>query len=289
MSQEQRQPEDFQAVFDSLCKLYAVHDPIQREFFLVEIAKQFDVPLESFRQMLRDYCLQQEEKKALSSWWKAPLYRLEKGVEGFSQFLDDMDLFRVIGKLASLSIILGVITFLAEIPQRAERQATEQKRANYEAWQIVRTNQGQTANGGRADAIQDLNKSNVNLSGLNVEKAILVGIELEGAELVAANFRNGVLFRADLQNANLDGVDFRNVDMRRANLRNTRLWDANFEGANLEGVDFTGAQLYQPPRGGSANFQGATGLKPEQIKQASNWENAKYDPAFRSQLGLPPE
>jgi len=295
MSQEQKQLENslaitsdnFQMVFEDLVKLYAVQDPIRCEFLLVESAKHFEIPLESFRQMFKDYCLQQEEKQALGSWWKAPLYRFEKSVEKFSQFLDEMDLFRVIGKLTSLSIILGVITFLAEIPQRAERQATEQKRANYEAWQIVRTNQEQTANGGRVDAIQDLNKRNVNLSGLDVEKAILIGIDLEGAELVAATFRDGVLFQANLQNANLDGVDFRNVDMRRANLRNTRLWDANFEGANLENVNFAGAELYQPPRGGPANFQGAKGLTPEQIKQARNWENAKYDPVFRNQLGLP--
>lgn len=297
MSQEQKQSENllavtsenFQMVFDDLARLCAVQDPVRREFLLVESAKHFEIPLESLRQMRKDYYLQQEEKQALASWWKAPLYRVEKGVERFSLFLDEMDIFRVIGKLASLSIILGVITFLAEIPQRAERQATEQKKANYEAWQIIRANQGQTSNGGRVDAIQDLNKSNVNLSGLNLEKAILVSIDLEGAELVAATFRGGVLFGANLQNANLDGVDFRNADMRRANLRNTRLWDANFEGANLEDVDFDGAELYQPPKGGPANFQGAKGLAPEQIKKAKNWENAKYNPVFRNQLGLPPQ
>jgi preprotein translocase subunit YajC len=49
-----------------------------------------------------------------------------------------MDIFRIIGKLASLSIIFGMITFIAEIPQRAEQQATERKRANYEAWQLIR-------------------------------------------------------------------------------------------------------------------------------------------------------
>lgn len=294
MSQEEKQsektlasaPASFQAAYDCLADLHTVQDPVQREFFLAESAKEFNIPTESLRQMFKDYCLQQKEKRFLSSWWKAPLYRLEKGIEGFARFLDEMDLFRVIGKLASLSIILGVITFLVEIPQRAEQQASEDKRANYEAWQIIRTNQGQTANGGRIEALQDLNNSGVNLSGLNLEKAILISVNLEEAELVAATFHDGVLFQANLENANLDGVDFRNVDMRRANLRNTRLWDADFEGANLEGVDFAGADLYQPPKGGPANFRGAVGLTPEQIQQASNWEDAQYDSSFRNQLGL---
>lgn len=297
MSQEEKQsekssapvPDSFQAAYDCLDKLHNMQDPVQREFFLAESAKELDIPTESLRQMFKDYCLQKKENKYLSSWWKAPLYRLEKGIEDFARFLDEMDLFRVIGKLASLSIILGVITFLMEIPQRAEQQALEEKRANYEAWQIIRANQGQTAHGGRIEALQDLNDSGVNLSGLNLEKAILIGVNLEEGELVAANFSDGVLFQANLENANLDGVDFRNVDMRRANLLNTRLWDANFEGANLEGVDFAGAELYNPPRGGPANFQGAVGLTPEQIKQASNWEDAQYDPSFRNQLGLSPD
>jgi hypothetical protein len=146
MSQEHQKPEkplmmdleNFQTITNHFGELHILQDPMQKEYALVQLAKQLDIPLDSFRQMFKDYCLKQEEDKALSSWRTAHLFRLEKTLEKFSRFLDEMDIFRIIGKLASLSIIFGMITFIAEIPQRAEQQATERKRANYEAWQLIR-------------------------------------------------------------------------------------------------------------------------------------------------------
>ena len=132
MSAEQSvDKEKLQIILESLADLHAIQDPIHQEYAIVERARHLDIPLDSFRQMFKDYCLQQEEAKALKSWWKAPLFRGEKSLERFSRFLDGMDIFRIIGKLASLSVILGVITFIAEIPQRAEQKALEKKRTQY--------------------------------------------------------------------------------------------------------------------------------------------------------------
>ena len=69
-----------QIILESLADLHATQDPIHREYAIVEQAKHFDIPLNSFRQMFQDYDLQQEEAKALKSWWKAPLFRGEKNL-----------------------------------------------------------------------------------------------------------------------------------------------------------------------------------------------------------------
>ena len=276
-----------QTITKTFDRIRVLRDPIEREYTFIEMTKQFDIPLDSLHQMFRTYCLAQEEKQALSSWWKSPLFRLEKRLESFARFLDGMDIFKIIGKLASLSIILGVITFVAEIPQRAEREKTEQKRANYEAWQIIRSNQGQLANGGRIDALQDLHKNGIKLSDINVAKANLNDINLNGAQLEDADLSETTLHRANLSRTNLhfsnlrksegfntnlseanlfvakldDAVFFNpnlnKADLRRASLRNTQLSAADLRGANLEGANLIDAKLMSDENNMEVDLTGA--------------------------------
>jgi BTB/POZ domain-containing protein KCTD9 len=236
--------EKLQIILDSLADLHAVQDPIHREYAIVEQAKHLDIPLDSFRQMFQDYYLQQEEAKALKSWWKAPLFRGEKNLERFSRFLDEMDIFRIIGKLASLSVVLGVITYIVEIPQRAEQKTLEQRRTQYEAWQIIRANEGQRTSGGRIEALQDLHRDGVSLAGLNVSDAYLKGINLEHA-----NIFSSTLSKANLSEANLDFVELGNSDLTEAYLASASLKSANlvrsgFESSDLSNADLTKANLF---------------------------------------------
>ncbi|WP_242033518.1 pentapeptide repeat-containing protein [Phormidium sp. FACHB-592] len=81
-----------------------------------------------------------------------------------------------------------------------------------------------------------------------------------------------------LQKPNLSGAT-----LLLANLEGAKLFDAKLEGAVLEGADLEGARF----RG--ARLLGTKGMKTKQIKEADNWQGARYSPAFRQQLGLPPE
>ena len=76
--------------------------------------------------------------------------------------------------------------------------------------------------------------------------------------------------------------------MNNASLEGVNLEGAYLEGANLEGVTLAGAYLAGAYLAG-AYLAGARYLTVEQIKTATNWEEAKYDPKFRALLGLPPE
>lgn len=236
--------EKLQVILTSLVDLRAIQDPIYREYAIVEQAKKLGIPLDSLRQMFQDYCLQQEEAKALKSWWKAPLFRGEKNLERFSQFLDKMDIFRIIGKLASLSVVLGVITYIAEIPQRAEQKNLAQKRTQYEAWQIVRANEGQRTSGGRIEALRDLHRDGLSLAGLNVSDAYLKGINLEHADIFSSTFSKANLSEANLNFANLGNSDLTEAYLVGASLRSANLARSGFESASLSNADFTQANLF---------------------------------------------
>lgn len=410
ISKEQR----WQRALDSFAQLYEIQDPIRLEYELVQSARWCDLPLDIYRRIFEIYCHAKSEVQS------KPLFlRTKKLADSLIQPLE------YIAKLSAISLLVGVITYVAEIPKRAEQQATQQKLAHYQAWQIINASEGKAYSGGRIDALQDLNKDGVSLAGLNVKGAILTGINLKSANLSYANLSdikleignlsgssffganlsgayfaytdlsnadfsyanlrkailaqgtnlsNAKLEEADLrgshlaspnlENANLDsanlkgaslaganltganleyanlsganlhnvnltkanlkeinlekavydrktqfpegfnpaqykaylvspGVDLRGVDLTAANLAVINLINANLAGANLtaanlyhanlKGVNLTNANLRD------TNLEEASGLTPNQVKKAKNWEKAKYDEDFRKQLGLSPK
>lgn len=93
------------------------------------------------------------------------------------------------------------------------------------------------------------------------------------ADLSNAYFGFAQLFLTDFDKGNLEGADF-----REANLEN-----AFFDDARVSGADFRDANLNH------AYFRRTHGLTITQVKEANNWQTAHYSPAFRKQLGLPPE
>lgn len=286
--------EGLQQLVGRLAHLYGIQDPIQREYELVQTASKFDLPLDSFRQMYKDYCQQQIEAEWLRCWWKSPWLRLERGLERFNHILRGMDIFQILEYLGKLSIIVGVVVFLTEIPQRAEQKAIEQKRSHYEAWQIINTNREQKSSGGRIDALRELNKDEISLAGLNAEDAILIGIDLKNANLIYANLSGTELGQANLSGANLSaaylsGANLHGANLSGADLTNTKLnGDANLTKANLHGADLTDTDLSNANLSGT-DLTDTVGLTPSQVKKAKNWQEAKYSERFRQQLGLPQE
>jgi hypothetical protein len=115
------------------------------------------------------------------------------------------------------------------------------KDANYQAWQVINSAQGKGGSGGRIDALADLVRNDVSLSGINLDGAWLEGIDLRGAALQTASFDTTNLQSARFDDARLDGATFRGAS----------LVAASFVGASLKGADLAGARL------SAANFAGA--------------------------------
>ncbi len=94
-----------------------------------------------------------------------------------------------------------------------------------------------------------------------------------GAEPAGAHLEWAMLTNANLERAMLRGVNLEAATLRGANLKNAILYKANLQNADLRDADLTGADLQQ-----------VTGLTPEQIKEAKNWEKAYFSQAFEDLL-----
>jgi hypothetical protein len=135
-------------------------------------------------------------------------------------------LFEVLEYLGSLSILIAVIFYFLDAPDR-------QKQKHYQAWQVINTAQGKGGAGGRIDALQELNEDRVPLVGVDVSDAYLQDVRLLRADLRGADARRAVLRGSDLEGATLRSTNLRNADLSHVRLL----------GANLSGADLTGANL----------------------------------------------
>src|SRR5438477_9055784 len=182
-----------------------------------------------------------ESKKDVTHKWAMPFFAIEWFFECLAYFLSNWRFLHVVNYLRSLGISLAVAFYFSESSDRL-------KQKHYQAWQIINTAQGKGGNGGRLDALQELNEDRVPLVGVDVSGAFLQRLHLEKANLARAN-----LNAADVRNAVLPGIDFTDADLRSANFResncrgalfrNATLDEADFFGANLSGADFAGASL----------------------------------------------
>ena len=153
----------------------------------------------------------------------------------------------------------------------------------------------------------DLRKAS--LGGANLRNAFLNKISLQGASLSGANLQSATLQNVDLSNASIQDIDLRKGIIVRSNFeraflsnadfRGARLIGVNFRNANLHGANFRNAQLYGIELEGSdlneTDFREINSEEEydiqavlDQIKMASNWENAIYDIGIRQKLGLNP-
>ena len=168
-------------------------------------------------------------------WWLTPLARTEWASEWVYYGLRRLAFFDLLELAGRAAVLVAVVLWFLEAGDRA-------KERHYRAWDLVNSARGSTGDGGRKDALQDLNQDGVSLAAAPLENAYLPGVDLKGA----------FLWDAHLQGAHLQG----------AHLQGAVLWGANLQGAvllaaNLQGADFLGA-----------NLSGARSLSQEQLNAA---------------------
>jgi hypothetical protein len=173
--------------------------------------------------------------------WTTPFFAFEWVFEWFAYFLSNWTFLHVVNYLRTFGILVAVIFYFSESGDRL-------KQKHYQAWQVINTAQGKGGNGGRIDALQELNEDKVPLVGVDVSGAFLQGLRLEKANLAratlsAADVRNAVLPSIDFSDADLRSANFRESSCRGASFRNATLDEADFSGADLSKADFTGATL----------------------------------------------
>jgi hypothetical protein len=147
-----------------------------------------------------------------------------------AHYLSRWSLLAVLEYLGSLSILIAVIFWFSETGERAQQR-------HYQAWQVINTAQGKGGNGGRIDALEQLNADHISLTGVDLSDAFLQSIQLPSAQLARANLASADARDADLHNANLEAANLNSTNLRNANLSSANLADANLEDADLTGAD----------------------------------------------------
>jgi Pentapeptide repeats (8 copies) len=163
--------------------------------------------------------------------WVRPFVWAEWCMEWAAYCLSEFALFTVLEYLGKLSIVVAVIFYFLEAP-------TRRKQAQYDAWRVITSNEAKPGNGGRIQALQDLNDSGIDLSGVDLQKAFLGGVKLSTATL-----REARLSGTNLREGDLSGADLRDADLTGATLIGADLSDADLTGAKLANAQLTGARL----------------------------------------------
>jgi pentapeptide repeat protein len=182
-----------------------------------------------------------ERKTAVRHAWTTPFWMAEWCWEWAAYFLSNWMFLRVLDYVRGLGVIVAVIFYFAESGDRV-------KQRHYQAWQVINTAQGKGGNGGRIEALQELNADGVSLVGVNLESAFLQGLHIEKGHLTRSNFssadaRNAVLAFSDLSYASMQSTNLRECSCSGVSLEATDLNGADLSGTNLSNADLTAAIL----------------------------------------------
>jgi hypothetical protein len=163
----------------------------------------------------------EEFRSRVKHGWAMPFVWAEYRLEWVAYWLSNWRFLEVLEYLGSLGVLIAVIFYFAESGDRL-------KQKHYQAWQVINSAQGKGGNGGRMEALEELNADGVSLVGVDLSSAFLQGVELRSAKLARAVF---------------DGADAREADLREAAVEDASLRSANFRGARMTGLSLQGSVL----------------------------------------------
>src|SRR5579862_6966308 len=168
----------------------------------------------------------QTQRAAVRHSWLLPPLAVEWVFEWLAYLLSRWSFLEVLEYLSSFSVLIAVIFYFSESGDRV-------KQKHYQAWQVINTAQGKGGNGGRIEALQELDEDGVPLVGVDVSGAFLQRIRLPRARLI----------RADLNAVDARNGDFQAADFTAANLHSGNFRDSNLSGSRLEDADLGEADL----------------------------------------------
>jgi pentapeptide repeat protein len=172
-----------------------------------------------------------EWRERVRHWWVVPFALVEYAMDWMVYALSNWRFLEVLEYLGRFGVLVAVIFYFAESGDRL-------KQKHYQAWQVINSAEGKGGNGGRIEALEELNADGVSLVGVNLSSAFLMGVRLPKGKLTRANFDG-----ADARNADLTGAKVEDASLRDANFRGARLEGASFARSVLNDGDFTGASL----------------------------------------------
>jgi Pentapeptide repeats (8 copies) len=175
-------------------------------------------------------------RQQLKTGWTVPLWAFEWFWEWVAYILSNWSFLEALEYLSSFGVLIAVVFYFAESGDRI-------KQKHYQAWQVINTAQGKGGNGGRIDALQELNADRIPLVGVDLSGAFLQGIHLQSAHLSRSNLSAADLRDSDLTSADVSDANLRSANCRQCILRNVNLERADLTDSDLLSVDLTGADI----------------------------------------------
>lgn len=163
--------------------------------------------------------------------WVVPFAMVEYGLDWAVYALSNWRFVEALDYLGRFGVLVAVIFYFGESGDRL-------KQKHYQAWQVINSAESKGGNGGRIEALEELNADGVSLIGVNLGSAFLMGVQLPKGRLARANFES-----ADARKAAMEGANVEDASLRSANFRGARLEGASFARSTLNDADFTGADL----------------------------------------------
>jgi uncharacterized protein YjbI with pentapeptide repeats len=208
---------EFPELYQTFAELYVLKDKVIREVRLIKAADEAKIPLDSYRQMFKDYCQQKIDAEWQQSPWLSILASIERRIEYLNQQISQMDILPILDNLGKLSILVAVIFYINDILQ----DKTEPK---YRAWEIINSGKDEIKSGNNL-ALEDLVKQGVSLRNIKAPAVDLSNINLSNSDLTKANLSGAVL-----ENANLINTKLKQANLTKANLKSVQFSDKSFFG-----------------------------------------------------------
>jgi hypothetical protein len=164
--------------------------------------------------------------------WRHLPGRIEWRLEWLVYWCRDLAIFEVLefaGRLiAVVSVAVALIVWIWEAGDR-------EKQKHYRAWELINSARGSTGDGGRRDALQDLNEDGEPLAAAPLAKAYLAEVQLSNAKLD----------QADLSETNLTGANLIRADLSGATLENTTFCRTTMPDGTVNNPDCSSGKILE--------------------------------------------
>ncbi len=290
---------NWQHLLDRFREINDFKDLSQQEYELYQLAKQYEMSLETLEKIFVLYQEKTERERLKSNipLVGSLLVQLESWLDRIHHSLKMMAIFPILEQLAKLSLIVGLVLFITECTGRSNERNSQRLQTHYEAWNIIKTHEEKDrSSGGRKEAIEYLSNEGIDLSGTNLINANLERIKINQTPVILKmfglnhqkirflwiNLENAVLNEGDFSDSLLYFANFKQAQLWKTKFNNSALARANFEGADLEGANLENADLR------CTSFLKVKYIEAEQVQKGNEWQIAIYNPGFASKkLKLP--
>ena len=197
--------------------------------------------------------------------WKTPFSVADWACKWVAYWLSRWTLVKVLEYVGKMGILFAVIAYIypgceeREHATESAKQAAEdaRKSRHYVAWQTINSALGKPGNGGRADALQDLNQDGILLDGVSLSgNVVLVGpLNLTNASMTHADFSDGTYENVNFSGANLDFSKWNNSFSENCNFRSASFWATTFNHSTFVWCDFSNALFQTQFTGDRSEFR----------------------------------